>query len=811
MTREKLTRMVVTTQANLATAFLGVRRCLTALDSFVFHREGKSRPSASPAIEGMEGGNALPHSKGPSRSKNVALGCVLAVQVLCAVSIGSAAETAPKIDAVSVGIEGRFKAGYWTPVRIQLVGGSQAFRGSIEIVVPDGDGVPTRFVNKDLPVVELAAGESRTLVRLVKIGRTSGNISIALNSDGTTVARRELVGSELSRPLLSERELIVTYGPSIGLADAIGRKSRAGMNVEICELASPEQFPEHWLGLEAVDTIVLTTSDRSQLDAFSAKQIAALREWVVYGGRLVWCVGKNGAELFGENGRFAVLAPGKFREVSALRNLSTLEAFAGSLQRLEPPANSDSGIPLTVLTDVDGKIELADVAAGISRPLIVRAPFGFGQIIFAAIDLDLPPVSNWEGKGRIVIRLMQESSDEREGRAESKTSTRTARFGYQDMVGQLRSGLDQFPEVTFVSFSWVAGLVLLYIIVIVPVDYFFLRDVVRRMTLTWLTFPVITLAFVGLAIVLGSRWKGNEILVNHVELIDVDLRSGHLRGTTWAHVYSPKAATYDMKSELNPQIKDVSTIRGNVLAWQGLPGSGLGGLSTTAAAPPAIDEYQLELATAERASSEKATSTDNQFLFGTMREVPIHIAATKSLLDRWWGETRMKDSSSLSLDVEGLLRGTVVNPLPIELNDCVVYFDNWAYRLDTKRGTLGPGESTRIENERALNLQWRLTGRRVIETKDYGTPWDQYTLDVPKTVEMMMFHSAAGGESYTQLVNRYQSYIDLTSHLNIGRAILIGRSDSAAMNLVLNDSARKMDRQWTYYRILLPVIDPRRN
>jgi hypothetical protein len=124
---------------------------------------------------------------------------------------------------------------------------------------------------------------------------------------------------------------------------------------------------------------------------------------------------------------------------------------------------------------------------------------------------------------------------------------------------------------------------------------------------------------------------------------------------------------------------------------------------------------------------------------------------------------------------------------------------------------LRPGQPTRIENERALNLQWRLTGRRVVESKDFSTPWDQYTLVVPRIIEMMMFHSAAGGETYTQLVNRYQSYVDLSSHLTTGRAILIGRSKDAAMNLKLDDKEVKADQLWTYYRILFPVATPRRS
>jgi hypothetical protein len=728
----------------------------------------------------------------------------------------AAADSAPTIGAISIGFDGRYKSGYWTPVHIELTCGSTPFRGDIQIVVPDGDGVATRFVDRNLPPLELAAGEVRNLVRLVKIGRSNGTLSVEAHRDGIAVARRSVAASELPRPLSSERILIAAYGTSLQIEEAIGRNSRFASTVDVCELSGHDQLPEHWLALEAVDVLVLTSSDLAKLQALSSNQVNALQEWVLNGGQLIWSVGKNARELLGEQGRFASLAPGKFRELGSLRNSSGLETFAGSIQPLELESATNAGIPLTILTDVDGRIELADVTVAGSRPLVVRAPFGFGQIVFVAFDLDASPVASWEGRSRIVNRLLQGSDDQSDRRASREQATHVARFGYQDMVGQLRSGLDQFPGVTFVAFSWVAGLVLLYLLVIVPVDYFFLRDVLRRMTLTWVTFPIATLLFVGLAIWLSSRWKGREIHLNQVDLIDVDVTTGHLRGTTWAHLYSPRAATYDLQCEPDRKIAAMTAFGGNVLGWQGLPGTGLGGLNTAAAAPPAIDEYQMEfesrVGSSNPPASEKVTEpTGSQSLLVAMRGAPVHIAATKSLINRCWGEAELTAPSSLTVDSDGLLRGEIVNPLPLELGDCIVYFENWAFRLDSQRGVLRPGQPTRIENERALNLQWRLTGRRVVESKDFSTPWDQYTLVVPRIIEMMMFHSAAGGETYTQLVNRYQSYVDLSSHLTTGRAILIGRSKDAAMNLKLDDKEVKADQLWTYYRILFPVATPRRS
>ncbi len=738
----------------------------------------------------------------------VLLGAALLLHDLADPHYARCAETPLTIAAVTVGVEGRYKSGYWTPVRIELRCGSQPFRGEIQIVAPDADGVATRFTWRNLPAVELAAGESRTVVRIVKLGRSNGLLSIEAHSGDAVVARRELSVSELPAPLTSEREWIVVYGSEIGISDALGRKSRSGSNTEVCELSTAEQFPEHWLGFEAVDTVVLTTSDRAKIDAISSGQLAALREWVLMGGRLVWSVGKNGRELLGEQGRFADLAPGKFREVSSLRNLSPLETYSGSPQRIEIVVDPAAGIPLTVLTEVGGVVELSDDAAGGSRPLIVRTPLGFGQTVFVGFDLDLPSVANWDGRSRIVARVVQASAGQPERSGGELSNTQVARFGYEDMVGQLRSGLDQFQGVTLVELWWVAGLVFLYIVLIGPVDYFFLRDILRRMTLTWLTFPLVTVAFLGLVMWLGPRWKGSRVLVNQIDLVDVDVATANLRGTTWAHIYSPRAATYGMRSVPQAELASATSLEGNVLAWHGLPGTGLGGLNTAAAAPPAIDEYQLEISSAiDRAGS----APTSQAIQTTLQDVPIHVAATKSVLGRWWGEIKLPGEASLTVDPDGLPRGEVVNPLPVELSDCLVHFGNWGFRLDATRGVLAPGQKTRIELERALNLQWRLTGRRVIESRDIGTPWDQHTLVVPRILEMMMFHSAAGGDSYTQLVNRYQSYVDLSSHLVLGRAVLIGRSQTSAAKLVLDDKEVAADQHWTYYRVIFPVLNPRRS
>jgi len=158
----------------------------------------------------------------------------------------------------------------------------------------------------------------------------------------------------------------------------------------------------------------------------------------------------------------------------------------------------------------------------------------------------------------------------------------------------------------------------------------------------------------------------------------------------------------------------------------------------------------------------------------------------------------------LAADVSGLLTGRLTNPLKVELTECMVVYENWVYPV---AGALRPGQSVSFDGVSPRNLEWHLSRRRVVETKDVGTPWEQTSGDVPRILEVMMFYKAAGGADYTGLTHRYQPAIDLSDHLRTGRAILVGRSAAAGSRLGQPDEtwAESNLRQWTFYRVVVPV------
>ncbi len=683
----------------------------------------------------------------------------------------------------TIGFEGAYKVGYWTPVRITILTDSKDLEGQLALTTKDGDGVPATFL--DAEPIRVAANTTRSFTRYVKFGQIGGELTIELRlTDGATM-KRVFVGDELPPAMASDRDWILTLGPDTGVAAAI-KSSR------VTAIADVSALPTDWFAYEAVNTIVLATSDTSLLASISPEQFTALEQWVELGGRLVMCVGAGGEEVIGAGQPLANLVPGTFSRVQTVRGLTALESHVGSSQALDAIKVDGRTVPLQIclLENVVGKIPVYEQAADGKRPVIIRAPTGLGQVVFVAVDLDRPPFSDWADRPRLIEKLVQGDAEQQQDRSTSSGPTgQLVHLGYDDLSGQLRTAAEQYSGVGLVPFSWVAGLIVVYILLIGPADYFLLRDVLRRMSWTWVTFPIIVVVFCSLAVVLHRTFKASGVKLNQIDLVDIDLDRSLARGTTWTHLYSPKSAIYDLQLT-SSWLDTANDSPGCLLAWHGLPGTSLGGLEAKSAT----------LFPAPYTISRSAADT-------VIEQTPIEIDGTKAFIARWWNQVQLESTADLHLDAGGLLRGNVMNPLPVELQDCVLLYENWAYKLERKGNVLRPGDATPVHLEKPLNFNWRLTRRRVVEIKDITTPWEQRDLDVPRVLEMMMFHGVAGGDKYTHLQHRYQAYLDLSEHLSIGRAILLGRAEQPASEISLNGqtAAASYDQRWTFYRVVFPV------
>ena len=737
----------------------------------------------------------------------------LLLAVLCLL-IGvqrAAADQSAQIVDVRVGLGDGYKVGLWTPVEVTLRGTDRLADGRLSLTVPDGDGAASR--------VRVALADGQTTVRTyIRFGRVESRLDIELYDDDRRIDRKTYRPGDSARflsALPTACTLIVTVGwntaggnaaggnpltvkDTLDVKEAVALFREEGIvETALAQVDDARQLPDRWIGYEGIDVLVLSTADygTDPRSTLSRTQAAALHDWVEMGGRLVFCVGSNARRVLGADSPLAAFAPGTLnvdRATDRLTQTGPLETYVGSSK---PIPGHGEPIAVAHLIDVRGTIE----AAADDLPLVVHTPRGFGRVVFLATDLDRGPLAEWEDRPLLIGRLLDlrpKPSDRSRGSSQGRT------FGYDDMAGQLRSSLDRFADVRSISPAWVAVLAVLFILLIGPVDYFLLRKLARRMQWTWVTFPTMVILFsVGVvALVLWS--KPEEVRTNQVDLVDVDMISGRVRGTTWVNVFSPETADYSLS--LGPRLPDGTSAKNAeiLFSWFGLPGSGLGGMDPRTGDPVVPTEPYAFSAR-----------------FDSMQDVPIAVHSTKSLTARWTTKTALGPDASL-LRQDRMLSGSITNTLGVPLLDCKLIHNGSGdvrYTQVYFLGTIEPGASARIDAmSESVQLQTWLTGRHAVKREnrsydDRTTPYPRDSTDVAAILRMMMFYRVAGGWEYTGLAHDYQGFVDLSDRLTGDCAILVATAPANAAPLgaeLLHDNrplVQRDDRHLTMFRFVLPV------
>ncbi len=693
----------------------------------------------------------------------------------------------PTVTGIRPGFAGRFKVGYWTPFEITLQGGNEEVSGSVELTALDGDAVPSRVCDPSGQDITIRPGEKTAVLLYAKVGRLHSDLTVGFRSQDRLLASRTFStvdNPQLGGILPSDWTLIVAFGSPLSAEDETSLDERGAKVANVNDLG---QLPTNWLGYEGVDTVILATvpdQTNAQL-ASHAAQLAALDRWVTMGGQLILSVGPQADKVLTGESPLARLAPGEFEALVPLRQSTAFETYA---ETSEPLTTQGGAFALQVpkLRNVRGKIEAYAGSHARDLPLIVRAPHGFGEVVFVAFDLQGPPLAGWRGRAQLFDKLLGRSAP-RVSQDESQGLGQVTTLGFDDLSGQLRGALDQFAGVELVPFWLVALLAVAYIVCIGPLDYFIIKRVLGRMELTWLTFAVTVVAFSAGAYALTYGLKGREVRVNRIDLVDFDAETRLVRGTSWAAVFSPKVDLYDLS--LGPRVaaEKSPVAAGLVFSWLGLPGSGFGGMDATGSSTPMFTE-----------------AYDFSHNLERMQRVPIADWSSKAFVGRWWQSGTPAIEAQLS--DTGRLVGTLNNRSQHALEDCVLFYERWAYPLRQLRPDQTIAIETDLDPQRVETYLRRVT---VQGDRNVALPYDRASFDIAKIVEIMTSHSLAGGEKYTGLAHKYQGFVELSGLVQNGRAVLVGRSAGQAATLQ-RDAQPLVDAagaQWTFQRYVFGVQD----
>jgi hypothetical protein len=701
-----------------------------------------------------------------------------------------------EIAAVRVGFSGSHRVGYWCPVAIDFASVDREFRGRVEIIVPDGAGVWSTIAYHNCVL-----SPTHTSAHVyMKSGRIRTSLSVRFVADDGTTASRTFTSTEIPQALPSRRRLVVVLGQDVGIEQAL--RSRRRLPDDTIELAlvdirsHAKDLPVHGIGYSGVDLIVLPTlANSSALRSLRPKQISALAEYLRDGGQILICAGRDAKTLFAPDQPLSALLPAQVSHVQTIRQTAGIEQFVGGASyRLDAPAAERFELEVAVLDRVDGVVELSEGLGTDRKPLVVRGAVGMGQSIFVGFDLDSPNLAAWPDRPLLVRRLLDYVFPATETEDDAGAVPLAARLGYHDLTGQLRAAMDVFPGLTagrIVPLS-IFALVACYLLLVGPVDYLLVGRLFRRYEWTWMTFPICVAAFTWLSWELAWSWKGSRAVLNRLSIFDVDATSGHATGRSWLNLYSPSTESFSLR--MQPTVLDSPGDFDAHLSWQGLPGSGFGGMDNHAGSMVEAGRYSLEM-----------QSLESGRLRISVERLPLASWSSRSLIGHWSAESLFDAGQALDLRqvADRQLAGTVANLLPIDLRECLLVHDRWAYSL----GTMRAGQARSLVGIPSRDLKTLLTRQEFIEGRYKMSPWNPESTDVDRIGWMMMFYSAINGRTYTGLLNRYHSQIDFSRLLRLNRAVLVGQASDPPDVVLRGDRPLAADEgtSTVFYRLLLPV------
>ncbi len=441
---------------------------------------------------------------------------ILALVVIAGtVPVPAAAQTQSARMTVRAAHEGNFKYGEWLLLWADIENPGMDIDAELQVRVENSAGGITYSVPVPLP-----SGARKRVPLYVLPNNFARLLEARLISGDTLLA-------SVSVPVKAHPNL--TY--LIGLA-AERRGALALLNgIELPGQERPrvlanvalDELPEHSEGLGSFDLLVLNNVDTSKL---TPKQGEALQNWVEQGGRLV-IGGGSGAQ------RTLAGLPASLRPVETgdntehpIADLHRLASFVG--QTALPNSGS---VLVTDFTASATALRAGDAAL----PLVAERSLARGSIDFVALDLAAAPFEGWTGTQTFWETLVAPGA----AYPENMPTDMSAR--------QMRSGsfywaLTNIPSLDLPSVRGLSILLLVYIILVGPVNYFLLRRF-RKLHRAWVTIPVITVLFAAGAFAIGYAMRGNDLIVNKIAVVETSPNGpGMLQ--TYIGLFSPRRQQY---------------------------------------------------------------------------------------------------------------------------------------------------------------------------------------------------------------------------------------------------------------------------
>jgi len=606
---------------------------------------------------------------------------------------------------------GNFKYGEWLPIWVTLENQGENLDGEVRVQVQSSEGLIAYATSVSLP-----SGSRKRFPLYILPNNFSRELDVQLISQKKVIKKQAIN----VHPQANIAYLIGLIAPERGALTLLNGITFSGQDRQkVLVDLNIDDIPVRSEALRSLDLIILNNTDTSKL---LPEQSAALSEWVQQGGQLV-IGGGSGAQK-------------RIAGLSELLKIGTFErSFDIQAEELLPISHFANDIPLeTQGAYIVAKVTPSDgvkiIAGDEKLPFVIQKTVGAGLFQFIALDLSIAPFDGWSGTstfwetlvGTYVIYPTNMPYD---------VSPRQYR------ANSLFYSLSNIPSLDLPSIKWIIVILIIYIILVGPINYFVLRWQ-KKMHLAWITIPTLTALFTAGSCGVGYSMRGNDLVLNKIALV-IASSGDNASVTSYMGLFSPRQQDYEV-----------------VVDGQGLlsPMSG----------------YETSSWTGQ------TTSSGGEMVF--LQDQP---ATVKGLTVNQWSmhsfmaEGNWHDfghfTSDLSLVKENLV-GIVRNDTQYTVSDAVVVLNNRFVRL----GDMKPGE------EKSVDI-----GLAELQSDRFGPPLsyrlfqENYTNDgtTSRLVELKtnIVSSVLENTSWTKsLSSNMSAFGTNTSNMN---AFLIGWLDQA--------------------------------
>jgi hypothetical protein len=449
----------------------------------------------------------------------IGLATALTAFVLPIAVVPAHAASNPLTLTVHAGYQDVVKAGAWMPVTIDARNTGAGVDGMLEVQesLNAQPGVSGFTIYQE--PISLASGATKR-VRLYLVENTTGaTITARITQQGRVAVSQDSASGATTSALIG-----VLSDQSAALDD-FAAVHPGGIAARVVHLHA-DDIADSSIPLRGFDILAI---DDFATDSLTAGQRAAIADYVAAGGDLL--IGTGAA----------------WRKTLAGLPPAILPMQVTGTTVIDTTAVAGAAVEIATGTVTNGLAWWGDSG----QPLILERPVGAGVVTMSTFDWNQQPLAIASASRTILRQVMSRAFFGQGSTAQNgpymMMGPAPMGFGAQQSIVSRSSALTpvlgNLPGLDLPSLQLTGALVLIYVLLVGPVNYLVL-GAMRRRALAWVTVPLIALLAAGGAYGAGIFTKGRSVQTNQIAIVHVQPGSDRAYQETYTGIIPPSRGDY---------------------------------------------------------------------------------------------------------------------------------------------------------------------------------------------------------------------------------------------------------------------------